>query len=169
MLHYLALCVAVYLCFVVGENECSRGNNLSVVHAHDAHACCRATLAGDFFHWGANCGSTRSHHHDVIVDARHKGSHYVTLFAGELDANHAHAASTLAGKVADLGALAIARLGDDENCRIILGNVARHHFVGCTLLHSADTCGRTAHWANTFFGEANGLTIARHHEDVVAA
>ena len=108
-------------------------------------------------------------HEDLVVEADHEGGHHVALLGGELDAAHALAAAALAVEVLELGALAVAGVGDDEHGDVVAAGVEAHDLVLGPHLHAAHAGGGPAHRAHVVLGEADGLAELRQHEDVVAA
>jgi hypothetical protein len=82
------------------------------------------------------------------------------FFAGELDALDALAAAALDVELVELGALAVAAVGDDEHRGVVAGDVARHDLVALAHLHAAHAGGRAAHRAHVVLGEADGLAAS---------
>ena len=76
---------------------------------------------------------------------------------GELDAPHALAAAALAVELVELGALAVAGVGDDEDGDVVAGHVARHDLVARRLQLHAPHAGRgPAHRPDVVLAEADG-------------
>ena len=69
----------------------------------------------------------------------HERGHDVAPAGGELDAPDALAAAALAGEVLELGALAVAGIGDDEDGGVVAGHVAGHELVALLELHAPHT------------------------------
>ena len=69
--------------------------------------------------------------------------------------------------VADTRALAVAVLGDDEQVRVVDGDVDLDDLVVPAQLHAGDARGVAAHRSRLLAVEAHRLTHPRDHEDVV--
>src|SRR5690606_756893 len=92
------------------------------------------------------------------------------LLAGQADAAHALATTSLTVELVELGALAVAGLGHDQDRGVVAGDVARHDGVLVVLeLHAAHAGGAAAHRAHVVLAEADRHAVAADHEDVVAA
>ena len=70
--------------------------------------------------------------------------------------------------VAHPRALAVAVLRDDEEVRLVVGDVDLDHLVVSAQLHAGDTGRVAAHRTHLLAVEANRLAHPRHHQHVVA-
>ena len=129
----------------------------AVVEVHDPHAGGVAALRGDVADRHADDGAARGDDEDLVVEADHEGRDHVALLGGELDAPHALAAAALAVELVELGALAVAGVGDDAGSRRRRGRRRRTRPRRSGLqLHAPHAGGRPAHGPHVVLGEADG-------------
>ena len=95
-----------------------------VVEVHDPHAGGVAALRRDVPDRHADDDAAGGDHEDLVVEADHERGDHEALLGGELDAPHALAAAALAVELVELGALAVAGVGDDQDGDVVAGDVA---------------------------------------------
>src|SRR5437773_3148327 len=151
------------------EDGCHRGDGLAGVEVHHLDAGGVAALRGDLAHRGTDGGATRGEQEDLGVEGDHEGGDDVAALGRELYALDAHGAPALARKAVELGALAVAGGGDDQDGHVVARHVTRHHHVAGPKAHADDALGGAARRTHRVLREADRLAVARHHEDVVGA
>src|SRR6266508_4376085 len=100
-----------------------------------------AASGGDLAHRHANHDAARRDHKDLVVQRHHEGGDHEPAPGSELDALHALDAPALPREVLQLGALAVAGVGDDEDRRVVTGDVAGNDLVARAQLHAPDPGG----------------------------
>src|SRR5436305_3209761 len=151
------------------EHRRGGGHRLILLQAHDAHAGGVASLRRDVACRHADGDARRRDQEQLVVETDHERGDDVAASSGELDALDAHRAPALTRETLELGALAVAGVGDDEDVDVVTRQVARHDLVALTKAHADDAGGRAAHRSHRLLGEADGLPHAADHEDVVFA
>src|SRR5436305_776213 len=95
------------------------GDRLVLLETHDAHASGVATLRGDVARRHADGDAGRRDQEQLVVETDHEGGDDVAAPRRELDALDAHRAPALAREALELGALAVAGVGDDEDVDVV--------------------------------------------------
>src|SRR5205823_12766800 len=111
----------------------------------------------------ADSDAARRDQEELVVEPDHEGGDHVATPGGELDPLDAHGAAALAGEALELGALAVAGIGDDEDVDIVAGHVTGHDLVGGSKAHADDAGGRPPHGPDRVLAEADGLAVAADH------
>ena len=150
------------------EDRGHRGHDLAVAQGHDPDTGGIATLAGDLADLHADHGAAAVDDEDLVVERHHERGDHVALLGRELDAPNALATAALAVEVLELGALAVAGVGDHEHGDVVAAGVERHDLVAGPHLHAPHAGGRPPHVAHVVLAEADGLAQLGQHEDVVA-
>src|SRR3546814_801367 len=128
---------------VVGaEHRSHAGHGLTGFEVHDPHAGGVAALAGDLPDGHADERAPGVDHEDLVVDADHERGDHEALLGGELDAPHALTTPALHVEVLELGALAVAGVGDDQHGDVVAAGVEAHHLVAGAELHADRTSTR---------------------------
>src|SRR5438067_4237946 len=114
------------------------GDLLALVEVHDADAGGVAPLGGDVAGRGADRDPTRRDQEELVVETDHEGRDDIAAPGGELDSLDAHGAPTLAWETLELGALAVAGVGDDEDVDVVASHVAGDDLVSRLEAHPDD-------------------------------
>src|SRR5205807_580727 len=133
------------------------------------HARGVSPLRGDLAGGGADGNASRGDEEELVVEADHEGGDHVAATSGQLDPLDAHRSTALAREAFELGALAVAGVGDEQDVDLVAGHVAGHDLVARLHAHADDALGGAPGWTHLLLGEANGLAVAADHEDVVVA
>src|SRR5690606_27850506 len=121
-------------------------HGLVLAHVHDADTRGVAALGRDVPRRGADRLALVRDHDDLVVEGDHAGRHdRGALLADELDALDAHGPPALRRVLVQLGALAVAGLGDDEDVGVGPGHGAGDDLVALPQLHPPDPGGTAAH------------------------
>ena len=149
------------------HDERDRADEVVVLEVHDAHAGGRAALLGDAAGGGALDHAADADEHQLLVLAHDERAREAALFLGQADRLDAFGAAVGLAVLADLGALAVAVLGDDEQVHVVAGDVHRDHPAVLADVHAAHAGGVAPHRAHVGLGEAHGQAGARDHDDLV--
>src|SRR5207248_5318728 len=103
---------------------------------------------------------------ELVVEADHEGRDDIAAPGRELDSLDAHGAPTLAWETLELGALAVAGVGDDEDVDVVARHVTGHDLVTGLEAHPNDASGRATHGPHCVFVEPAGLAVAADPEHV---
>ena len=134
--------------FGLGVHPGHGGHRLALVEVHHPDAGGVATLRGDLAGRGADDHAAGGDQQDLLVERDHEGGHHRAPLAGQPDAAHALAAAGLAVEALELGPLAVAGVGDDQDVGVVRRHVARHDGVALAQADAAHAGGVAAHGAH---------------------
>src|SRR5262245_36634003 len=147
-----------------------RRHLLPLAQSHYDHALRRPAETLDVPDGDPDHGAAVRDQHHLVVVAHHAGTDQMPSGLGQLHGLHAQAAATLARIVGELGPLAVAVLGHDEQVALVdADHVGRDHLVLLAQAHPLHAGGVTAHRPRLLLAEADRLALARDHQDVVLA
>src|SRR5882724_10414211 len=127
-----------------------------VVGVDDAHAHSVAALRRHVARGHADDLALRRDHEDVVAFADLEHAHDRAVAAAGLDVDDALARAALQPVLVERRALAVAPLGDGEDLRALLHDVARDDLVALLHLDAAHAAGAAAHRPHLVLGESDG-------------
>src|SRR5262245_11002783 len=152
------------------DHGSERRHLLPLAQSHYDHALRRPAETLDVPDGDPDHGAAVRDQHHLVVVAYHAGTDQMPSGLGQLHGLHAQAAATLARIVGELGPLAVAVLGHDEQVALVdADHVGRDHLVLLAQAHPLHAGGVTAHRPRLLLAEADRLALARDHQDVVLA
>ncbi len=122
--------VGVHVGVVVrADDRSERRDLLALAKAHDDHALRGAAGAADPVDRDLDHGAAVGDEHHLVAVANDPRAREAALAFGQLRGLHAHRPAALHRVVADARPLAVAVLGDDEEVRVVDGDVDLDHLV----------------------------------------
>src|SRR5580704_17449986 len=112
------------------DHQRDRAHDIVVLEVHHANPGGGSALLGDASGGGPLHHATDADEHELLVLAYHQRTGERALLLGQSDRLDAFGAAVGLTILRDLGALAVAVLGDDQQVHVVASDVHRDHAVG---------------------------------------